>query len=268
MSSQSLTNPDAYSVTHSVTNSVTSSVTDPATNPVANSVAVLIPALDEEATLPGLLSDLREKPVGPILVVDNGSQDRTHEVAVAGGAEVLSAPQRGYGAACLAGIEHLLTRPMRPDVLVFLDADHAEGPRQITELVGPIQRGEADLTLGIRRRGEGGVGTAFAHARMGNALVTELVHLLFGHRFQDLPPFRAIDFKKLLELDMDDRTWGWTLQMQIRAVRHSFRIFEMEVDHGPRAVGESKISGSALGTVRAGSRMLFTLLTERLRAGP
>ena len=237
-------------------------------NSVANSVAVLIPALDEEATLPGLLSDLREQPVGPILVVDNGSKDRTHEVAVAGGAEVLSAPERGYGAACLAGIEHLLARPMPPDILVFLDADHAEGPAQITELVGPIQRGEADLTLGVRRRSEGRVGTVFAHARMGNLLVTKLVDLLFGRRFQDLPPFRAIHFQRLLDLHMDDRTWGWTLQMQIRAVRHSFRILEIEVDHGPRAGGESKISGSVMGTMRAGSKMLLTLLTERLRAGP
>lgn len=235
---------------------------------MSDTVAVLIPALDEEETLPGLLADLRGQSISCVVVVDNGSRDRTVEVARAGGAEVVTEPERGYGAACLAGIDFLRSRPSPPAVLVFLDADHADGPRQIADLVRPILRDGADLTLGVRQRREGKIGTSFTHARLGNSLVTGLLWLLFGRRFRDIPPFRAIRFRKLHELEMDDRNWGWTLQMQIRAARHSFRIHEMEVVHGPRIGGASKISGSVMGTIRAGSKMLLTLLTERSRRGP
>lgn len=236
---------------------------------MTHSVAVLIPALDEEETLPGLLSELRDRSVGQVVVVvDNGSRDRTPGVAVEGGAYLVTEPQRGYGAACLAGIDFLRSMPNPPAVVVFLDADHAEGPGQIEMLIDPILRGEADLTLGVRRREGGRVGTVFRHARLGNRLVTSMIRLLFGRSFRDLPPFRAIDFRKLIELRMDDRNWGWTLQMQIRAARHAFRIVEIEVAHGARSGGESKISGSVMGTVRAGSKMLLTLVTERLRRRP
>ena len=235
---------------------------------MTHSVAVLIPALDEEETLPGLLTDLRDRSVGQVVVVDNGSRDRTPEVAVEGGAHLVTEPKRGYGAACLAGIDYLRSMPNPPTVLVFLDADHKEGPGQIEMLIDPILRKEADLTLGVRRRGGGNVGTVFRHARLGNRLVTSMIRLLFGRTFRDLPPFRAILFRKLIELEMDDRNWGWTLQMQIRAARHAFRIVEIEVTHEARSAGESKISGSVRGTVRAGSKMLLTLLTERLRRRP
>ena len=232
------------------------------------SVAVLIPALDEEETLPGLLADLQQRSVGPVVVVDNGSSDGTADVAVESGAYLVTEPERGYGAACLAGIGFLRSMPNPPAVLVFVDADHDEGPRQIEMLVRPIFDGEADLTLGVRRRGAGKVGTLFPHARLGNRLITSMIRLLYGRSFRDLPPFRAIDFRKLFELEMDDRNWGWTLQMQIRAARQAFRIVEIEVTHGARSAGESKISGSVMGTVRAGSKMLLTLLTERLRRLP
>ena len=229
---------------------------------------MLIPALDEEGTLPDLLADLMNRSLGPVVVVDNGSKDRTPDVAIEGGAYLVSESERGYGAACLAGIDFLRSMPTPPAVLVFLDADHAEGPGQVEMLSGPILRGEADLTLGVRHRGGGKVGTLFPHARLGNRLVTTMIRLLFGRSFRDLPPFRAIDFRKLIELEMDDRNWGWTLQMQIRAVLHAFRIVEIEVAHGARSAGESKISGSVTGTMRAGSKMLLTLLTERLRRRP
>ena len=233
-----------------------------------HSVAVLIPALDEEETLPGLLADLKTRALGPVVVVDNGSRDRTADLAVEGGAYLVTESERGYGAACLAGIEFLRSMPNPPAVLVFLDADHAEGPGQVDILVRPILDDEADFTLGVRRRGVDKVGTRFPHARLGNRLITSMIRLLYGRSFRDLPPFRAVHFGKLEELEMDDRTWGWTLQMQIRAVRQAFRIVEIEVDHGARAAGESKISGSVMGTVRAGSKMLLTLLTERVRRLP
>ena len=235
---------------------------------MTKSIAVLIPALDEEETLPGLLADLRNRSLGPIVVVDNGSKDLTPDVAVAGGAYLVTEPERGYGAACLAGIEFLGSMPNPPAVLVFLDADHDEGPGQIEVLTRPILDGEADLTLGVRWRGVGKVGALFPHARLGNRLITSIIRLLYGRSFRDLPPFRAIDFRRLIELEMDDRNWGWTLQMQIRAARQAFRILEIEVAHGPRSAGDSKISGSVMGTVRAGSKMLLTLVTERLRPRP
>ncbi len=228
-------------------------------------LAVLIPALDEELTLPAVLAAIRERTDALVVVVDNGSTDRTVEVAQAAGATVIAEPERGYGAACLRGIAYLADRPSMPDALVFLDADHAHGPDQIEALADPVLRGDADLVLGVRRRAGDHVGTVFPHARLGNRLVLALVRLLFGHRFRDLPPFRAIAFGKLLELGMDDRNWGWTLQMQIRAADRAFRIWEMEVLHERRVAGRSKISGSVTGTLRAGSKMLFTLLRERFR---
>ena len=238
------------------------------TPPVTGSVAVLIPALNEEETLPGVLADLRTRSVGPVVVVDNGSTDRTSDIAVRGGAYLVTEPRRGYGATCLAGIDFLRSMPSPPTVLVFLDADHAEGPAQIDRISDPVLRGEADLALGVRQRGGGRVGTLFPHARLGNRLVLLLTRLLFGRSFRDLPPFRAISVRKLEELKMSDRSWGWTLQMQVRAIRCGFRIAEIEVAHGPRSGGKSKISGTILGTARAGSKMLFTLLRERLTRHP
>ena len=155
--------------------------------------------------------------------------------------------------------------PSPPVVLVFLDADRKEGPEQIDTIARPMLDGEADFVLGVRRRGTDKVETMCPHARLGNRLITSMIRLLYGRAFRDLPPFRAVHFGKLMELQVNDRTWGWTLQMQIRAVRQAFRIVEIEVAHGARSGGESKISGSVMGTVRAGSRMLLTLLTERIR---
>ena len=219
----------------------------------------MIPARDEEEALPAVLESLRGQPVDRVVVVDNGSTDATGRVAEEGGATVVRESRRGYGAACLAGLRHLEERPEPPDVVVFLDADQSDDPAALPRLVEPVLRDEADLVLGVRS------GTVPLHARLGNRLVLGLVRLLFGHRFRDLPPFRAAAFSRLLELEMDDRTWGWTLQMQLRALRHGLRIREVEVRHRPRAAGRSKISGSLVGSLRAGARMIYTVARERLR---
>lgn len=231
----------------------------------AGAVAAVIPARDEEASLPGVLEALAAQPVGRVVVVDNGSRDATARVAEKGGATVVSEPARGYGSACLAGLRHLSAGPAPPEVVVFLDADHSDDPTALPRLVGPILRGDADLVLGVRRAPGAGSAPVPLHARLGNGLVLGLARLLFGHRFRDLPPFRAISFARLRELEMDDRTWGWTLQMQLRALRHGLRIREVEVLHRPRRAGRSKISGSLAGSLRAGARMLYTLARERLR---
>ncbi|MBW3534149.1 MAG: glycosyltransferase [Gemmatimonadetes bacterium] len=228
-------------------------------------LAVLIPALNEEEALPPLLARLPRPPVDRVVVVDNGSTDATARVARDAGADVVSQPERGYGAACLAGIGHLAGAERRPEALVFLDADDDEAAARVGELAAPVLEGRADLVIGVRRGRGGGTGTLMPHARLGNRLVLGLAALLFGRRWRDLGPFRAVRFDRLLELEMDDRTWGWTLQMQIRAARQGLRVMEVEVPHRARSRGRSKITGSLPTSLRVGARMLWTLARERLR---
>ena len=223
-----------------------------------------MPALNEEKSLPGVLSGMPDY-VERVVVADNGSTDGTAEVARAHGAEVVFEAERGYGAACLAGMRLLSAQGEPPEVLVFIDADGSDDPNEIADVVAPIQKGEADMVLGVRRGIDGDVGTILPHARFGNHLVLGLTRLLFGHAFADLPPFRAVSFPKLLALRMDDRNWGWTLQMQIRAVRAGLRIVEVEVSHRRRSEGVSKISGNLATSLRVGAKMFYTLARERLR---
>ena len=237
----------------------------PSPVPPGSRVAVLIPALDEEEVLPRVLDALPRERIAHLVVVDNGSTDRTVEVARSRGATVLEEAERGYGAACLTGIAHLSDLDEPPEVLAFVDADATTEAPFLGRLVRPIHEGRADLVLGVRRGAEGRPGNLHAHARVGNRSVLALVRLLFGLRFLDLPPFRAVRFRSLLELEMDDRNWGWTLQMQIRAARRDLRIQEVAVPHGEREAGRSKISGSFSTSVRVGLKMFYTLLRERLR---
>lgn len=227
-------------------------------------VALLMPALDEEAALPAILASIPDH-VDRVVVADNGSTDGTADVARAGGAEVVHEAERGYGAACLAGIRHLAHEGHPPDVLVFMDADGSDDPADVGRLVEPIAAGRADLVLGVRRGEAGDVGTILPHARLGNRIVLDLTRRLFGRTFKDLPPFRAIRFESLQRLEMDDRNWGWTLQMQIRAERLHLRVEEIEVTHRRRQEGESKISGSLTMSLKVGAKMFWTLARERLR---
>ena len=168
------------------------------------------------------------------------------------------------GAACLAGIAHLVALPTAPAVVAFLDGDQSDDPAEVGRLIDPILRGEADMVIGVRESAGGGQETVPIHARFGNALVMGLARALFGARFTDLGPYRAIQLDALLSLGMDDRNWGWTLQMQVRAARLGLRIKEVPVGHRTRAGGRSKVSGSIKGSVLAGGKMLFTLVRERL----
>jgi glycosyltransferase involved in cell wall biosynthesis len=223
-----------------------------------------MPALNEEKSLPAILSSMPDY-VDRVVVADNGSTDDTAEVARAHGAEVVFEAERGYGAACLAGIRHLSKQSDPPEVLVFIDADGSDDPSEIAQVVAPIQKGDADMVLGVRRSIDGDLGTILPHARFGNHLVLGLTQLLFRHSFTDLPPFRAVSFRQLLALQMDDRTWGWTLQMQVRAVREGLRIVEVEVTHRRRSEGVSKISGNLTMSLRVGAKMFYTLARERMR---
>jgi len=228
-------------------------------------VAVLIPALDEEPALPGVLASIpRGGPgwrVGRVLVVDNGSRDRTAAVARAAGATVVAEPRRGYGAACLAGLAHLRRRP--PDVVAFLDADQSDDPEGLPLLLAPIVAGKADLVIGSRVLGEREPGSLTPPQAFGNRVAAALLHLLFGLRATDLGPFRAIRWPALESLGMRDRDYGWTVEMQARAARAGLEVIEIPVPYR-RRLGRSKISGTVRGVLGAGWKILFTIARVRL----
>jgi len=228
-------------------------------------IAVILPALNEEAALPGVLARIPGW-VDRVVVVDNGSTDRTAAVAHAAGARVVSEPTPGYGRACQAGIiaaEHDAQHP--PDVLVFLDADGSDAPEQMELVVDPILAGCADMVIGSRTRGRLTPGAMTTPQRFGNLLAPALIRLLWGERYTDLGPFRAIRAAALRSLRMDDNTYGWTVQMQIRAARLGLRSLEVPVDYGPRRGGKSKISGTVRGVVKAGAKILACVGQESLR---
>lgn len=226
-------------------------------NTLPSRIAVLIPALNEEAPLPQVLRDLSREIVEEIVVIDNGSADRTAEVARAGGATVLSEPRRGYGSACLAGIAYLKARD--PDIVVFLDADYSDYPDELPAVIRPIVTEGYDFVIGSRTKGEAEPGALLFQARCGNALATSLIRWLYGFPYSDLGPFRAIRFPALLKLGMTDRTYGWNVEMQIKAVRQGLRIAEVPVRYRKRAGGESKVSGTMKGTLLAGCKILWTV---------
>ena len=230
----------------------------PGPAPPVGSVAVVIPALNEEEAIGEVLAEIPSV-VDSVTVVDNGSTDRTAERALAGGARVVEEPRPGYGRACLAGLD--VTRDA--DVIVFLDADRSDYPEEMIDLLEPLRQGTADLVLGYRE----GVGRPWT-ARAGTSLCVWLINRLWGTAYRDLGPFRAIRREALDRLCMVDQTWGWTIEMQVKAAEAGLRILEVPVRQRPR-LGHSKISGTVIGTLRAGSRMLGTItglwLTRRQR---
>jgi len=220
-------------------------------------IDVIIPALNEERSLPLVIADLPRPPVRRIVVADNGSTDGTARAAREGGAEVVTAPRRGYGSACLAGLEHL-RRTGTPEVVVFVDADYSDHPEELPELVAPILAGDADLVIGSRILGRRERGALLPQARAGNLVACLLIRFFYGQRFTDLGPFRAIRWEALERLRMSDPDFGWTAEMQVKAVRRGLRCAEVPVSYRHR-VGVSKITGTVAGTFRAGYKILWTV---------
>ena len=224
------------------------------------SVSVIIPALDEEDAIVRVLGDLPkpgrevEGVVYDIVVVDNGSIDRTRSRAAEMGARVVHEPRRGYGQACLAGLAAL----DGPDIVLFLDGDYSDYPEEAEMLLAPIRQQAADLVIGSRVLGERESGALLPQARAGNALATTLIRLLYRVRYTDLGPFRAIRYTTLQQLQMADTDFGWTVEMQVKAARQGLRIAEVPVRYRKR-IGKSKISGTLMGTVRAGHKILWTI---------
>ncbi|MBI5710871.1 MAG: glycosyltransferase family 2 protein [Candidatus Eisenbacteria bacterium] len=229
-------------------------------------VALVIPALNEEGALPAVLAAVPHLGQGWALretvVADNGSTDRTAEVARVAGATVVREPRRGYGAACLAALAHLRARP--PDIVVFLDADGSDDPAELGTLLAPILEDRADLVVGSRELGEREPGALSAVQAFGNRLASVLLRLLFGMRATDLGPYRAIRWEALERLGMRDRDYGWTVEMQARAARARLRTVEVPVRCLRRRAGRSKVAGTVRGALGAGWKILFTIARVRL----
>jgi glycosyltransferase involved in cell wall biosynthesis len=218
-------------------------------------VAVIIPALNEGQAIGQVLVEIPRDVACDIIVVDNGSTDDTAAVAREAGARVVAEPRRGYGSACLRGLAELRD----PDIVVFLDGDHSDYPEELPSLVEPIVTDRADLVIGSRTLGERQAGSLTPQQVFGNRFACFLLRLLYRHRFTDLGPFRAIRYSSLAELGMSDPDFGWTIEMQIKAVRRGLRVVEVPVRYRPR-IGQSKISGTLRGTVLAGYKIITTIL--------
>ncbi|HEX8172779.1 MAG TPA: glycosyltransferase family 2 protein [Thermoanaerobaculia bacterium] len=222
-------------------------------------VALVIPALDEELAIGPLLDEVDRTLVRDILVGDNGSRDATAAVAAARGARVVRVDERGYGAAC-AGALSLLAADV--EIVVFMDADGSDDPAEMRSLVAPIAAGRADLVIGARTRIDRGALTP--QQRFGNWLATRLIARLYGHRYTDLGPFRAIRRTLLDQIGMQDRRYGWTVEMQVRALQLGARVEEVPVRYRKRT-GRSKISGTIGGVLKAGWWIVYTILKLKNR---
>ncbi len=219
-------------------------------------ISVIIPAFNEAAAIAKVIADIPKGFVDEIIVVDNGSTDNTARVAIESGARVVNEPRRGYGAACLAGMAALT----QPDIVVFMDADYSDDATEIPCLVQPILEDDMELVIGARVPCE--KGALLPQARFGNRMATLLIRWLFGIQYTDLGPFRAIRYSELMAMRMRDKNFGWTVEMQLKAAKMELPVCEVPVRYRKR-IGVSKISGTFLGTVKAGYKILTTVFYYR-----
>ena len=222
-------------------------------------IDVIIPAYNESASIGKVIGDIPRELVRDIIVCNNNSTDATASVAAASGAIVVDQPLRGYGNACLAGMAYIKDRPLveQPDIIVFMDGDYSDYPQEMKALLSPIMEGK-DMVIGSRVKGNPDRGSLTIPQRFGNWLATRLIHMMYGFRFSDLGPFRAIRWQKLLSLDMQDKNYGWTVEMQVKALQHQLACAEVPVSYRKR-IGTSKVSGTVKGSILAGYKILWTI---------
>ena len=220
-------------------------------------VDVIIPAFNEEKSIAQVIGDIPVL-VRHVVVANNNSTDRTAEVATAAGAQVVFEPQKGYGKACLTAMDWIKQQEVQPDILVFLDGDYSDYPQELELLIAPILGGKAEMVIGSRSLGQREAGSMTLPQVFGNALATTLMRWMYGAKFSDLGPFRAIHWGQLLELGMVDQNFGWTIEMQIKAHQAGLRHQEVPVRYRKR-IGVSKVSGTLKGVIGAGYKIIFTI---------
>lgn len=204
------------------------------------------------------MNDIPKHLVRDIIVCNNGSSDQTAQVATTAGATVVNQPKKGYGNACLKGMEYIAQKTIKPDIVVFLDADYSDHPEEMSLIIAPITEGVADLVIGSRALGARESGSMTPQQVFGNWLATRLIQLFFNTSFTDLGPFRAIRYDKLLDINMIDKNFGWTVEMQVKAAKRKLRCMEIPVTYR-RRIGVSKVSGTVKGTILAGYKIILTI---------
>lgn len=223
-------------------------------------VTVIIPAYNEEKSIGKVVTDIPRDIVNHVIVVNNNSNDNTAEVAQNAGAIVLDEPRRGYGWACLKGIDH--SKELKTDIVVFMDGDYSDYPEEIVQVIAPILESNHDMVIGSRVLGKREKGSLTPQQVFGNWLATRLIRIFYRARFSDLGPFRAIKSESLEELKMADKTYGWTIEMQIKAAKKKMKFCEVPVNYRKR-IGVSKVSGTIKGTVLAGIKIIFAVFKYR-----
>lgn len=220
-------------------------------------IDVIIPAYNEEKSIPKVIAEIPNI-VRHIVVANNNSTDRTGEVAKSAGAVVVFEPQKGYGKACLTAMDWIKNQEIQPDIVVFLDGDYSDYPEEMLGLTQPILEGNAEMVIGSRALGQRESGSMTLPQVFGNWLATTMMKYIQGARFSDLGPFRAIEWEKLLDLNMVDENFGWTIEMQIKAHKAGLRYTEVPVNYRKR-IGVSKVSGTVKGVIGAGYKIIFTI---------
>ena len=221
-------------------------------------IAVIIPAFNEEGAIGKVIREIPKDIVNEVIVVNNNSNDNTGKVALSEGATVIDEPKRGYGRACLKGIEYLKNKSPQSDIVVFMDGDHSDYPGELGSVVRPIIENDMDMVIGSRTLGKAEKGALMPQQLFGNRLATTLIRLIFGIRYTDLGPFRDIKFSSLIKLNMQDTSYGWTTEMQIKAAKQKLKISEVPVSYRKR-IGTSKISGTIKGSLSAGYKIIMTV---------
>ena len=218
------------------------------------SIKVIIPAYNEQDSIANVINDIPSI-VDEIIVISNNSTDATEKNAKNAGATVLKENRKGYGYACLKGMDYIAEQKNKPDIIVFLDGDYSDYPEQLTELIYPIINNNIDFVIGTRAKELREYGSMTPQQIFGNWLATFLMSLFFGAKFTDLGPFRAIKYNKLLDLNMEDKTYGWTVEMQLKALKQKFTYTEIPMKYRNR-IGVSKVSGTVKGSILAGVKIL------------